>query len=67
MSITIEFSPADIGLIKAQAASHDTSIEEFSHDAVMRAARNAAYLAKLDRGYKQIMEGSCQTHELIEE
>ena len=66
MSITIDFSPADIELIKEQAAASNTSAEDFIREASAKAARNASYLAKLDRAFRQSMEGKCTPHELIE-
>lgn len=66
MSITIDLSPADVEFVQAQATAGNVSIEEFSREAVMKAARNAAYLAKLDRAFRQSVEGNCTPHELIE-
>ncbi len=57
MSITIDFSPDDMQILQTQAAEGNVSVEQFSHDAIMKAARNAAYLAKLDKGFKQMEEG----------
>ena len=65
MSITIDLSPADIEFVQAQAAAGNVSVEEFSREAIMKAARNASYLAKLDRAFKQSVEGRCTPHELI--
>jgi len=58
MSITLDFSPADIQLIQEQANASNVSVEQFSHEAIMKAARNAAYMAKIDRGIKQMHEGT---------
>ncbi len=33
----------------------------------MKAARNAEYLAMIDRGLAQVENGTCRQHELIEE
>lgn len=66
MPITIDFSPADARLVREQAQAGNVSVEEFSHAAIMKAARNAAYLAKIDRAFKQSIEGKCTPHELIE-
>ena len=66
MSITIDLSPADAQFVQEQAAAGNISVEQFSKDAIMKAARNAAYLAKLDRAFKQSIEGKCTPHELIE-
>ena len=67
MSITIDFSPSDVQFIQEQATAGNISIEQFSREAILKAARNAAYLAKLDRAFKQSVEGKCTPHELIEE
>ncbi len=58
MSITIDFSPADIALIREQALANNTTAEEFIRQASAKAARNAAYLATIDRGIKQMHEGT---------
>ncbi|MBQ7480037.1 MAG: hypothetical protein IJT01_14260 [Selenomonadaceae bacterium] len=57
MSITIDFTPAEIALIKEQATACNTTAEEFIRQASAKAARNAEYLAKLDKGFKQMEEG----------
>ena len=36
------------------------------YNAMARAAKNAEYLAKIDRAMAQIAEGKCAFHELIE-
>ena len=41
------------------------SLENYNH--LVRAARNADYLAKLDRGFEQIKAGNLHQHELIED
>lgn len=66
MPITIDFTPADARLVQEQAQAGNVSVEEFSHAAIMKAARNAAYLVKIDRAFKQSIEGKCTPHELIE-
>ena len=66
MPITIDFTPADARLVQEQAQAGNVSVEEFSHAAIMKAARNAAYLAKINRAFKQSIEGKCTPHELIE-
>ena len=58
MSITIDLSPADIEFVQAQAAAGNVSIEEFSREAIMKAARNASYLAKIDRSIQQMHDGT---------
>ena len=59
MSITIELSPADAEFLRAQAAARNISAEEFSREAVMKAARNAAYLASIDRAVENADAGHC--------
>ena len=66
MSITIDFSPADMALIEAQASARNTTAEEFIRTASAKAARNAEYLSTLDRAFRQMEEGRCQQHEMIE-
>ena len=56
MSITLDFSPADVQLIQ-QAAAGSVSIEQFSREAILKAARNATYLAKLRKADKEIEQG----------
>ena len=57
MSIIIDLSPSDVQFVQEQATAENVSVEQFSRDAIMKAARNAAYLAKLDKGFKQMAEG----------
>lgn len=57
MSITIALSPKDTELVRAQALAGGMSMEEFSYAATMKAAKNAAYLAKIDRAIKNLDEG----------
>ena len=59
MSITIELSPADTEFLQAQAAARNISAEEFFREAVMKAARNAAYLASIDRAIENAESGHC--------
>ena len=66
MSITIDFSPADMALIEAQANASNTTAEEFIRNASAKAARNAEYLSMLGRAFRQMEEGKCQRHEMIE-
>lgn len=40
------------------------SLENYNH--LMKAARNAEYLAMIDRGLEQLQAGKGQEHELIE-
>ena len=57
MSITIEFSPADMELIEKQAIASRTTAEEFIRTASAKAARNAEYLARLNQAMKNLEEG----------
>ncbi len=41
------------------------SLENYNQ--LVRAARNAEYLAKLDRGFAQMQEGNLRKHDLIED
>ena len=66
MPITIDFSPADARLVREQAQAGNVSVEEFSHAAIMKAARNAAYLAKIDRAFRNMEQGKWTEQELIE-
>ena len=59
MSITIDLTPADAEFLAAQAAARHVSVEEFSREAVMKAARNAAYLASIDRAIENADAGHC--------
>jgi hypothetical protein len=56
MPITIDFSPADIQLIQ-QATAGNVSVEQFSREAILKAARNAAYLDKLNKSAEQVKQG----------
>ncbi len=58
MSITIDFTPADIQLIQQQATAGNVSIEQFSREAILKAARNAEYIAKLRKSEEQINQGN---------
>ena len=57
MSITIDFSPADLQLLQEQAAAGNVSVEEFIRNSSMKSARNAEYLARLDRAFQNMKEG----------
>ena len=57
MSITIDFSPDSMELIQEQAMANNTTAEEFIRQASEKAARNAAYLSKLDRSREEIRQG----------
>ena len=66
MSITIDFTPAEIALIREQATACNTTAEEFIRQASAKAARNAEYLAKIDRAFQQLEAGNGQQRELVE-
>ena len=57
MSITIDFTPADVEFIQAQASAGNVTLEEFSKQAILKAAQNAAYLAMLDKSRKEQAAG----------
>ncbi len=57
MSITVDLSPADVAFVEEQANAANLSREVFARDAIMKAANNAAYLAKLDEADRQLREG----------
>lgn len=59
MSITIEFSPVEIAVIKAQAMAQNTTVEEFIRKESAKAARNAEYMARIDRAKKNADAGNC--------
>jgi len=69
MSITIEFSPADLRLLQEQAAAGNVSVEEFIRQSSVKSARNAEYLAMLDKSMKEFEEGKYvrKTTEELEE
>ena len=58
MTVTLNYPPADLELLRAQAAAANQSVEDFIINASMKSARNAEYLAKIDRGIKQMHEGT---------
>ena len=57
MAMVVEFSPTEEEFIHAQAVAANLSAELFARDAVLKAARKAAYIAKLDRADRQLKEG----------
>lgn len=58
MTVTLNYLPADLELLRAQAAAANQSVEDFIINASLKSARNAEYLAKIDRGIKQMHEGT---------
>ena len=61
MPIVVNFSPADAALIHAQATADNTSAEEYIRKITLKSVHNAEYLAKLERGIKQMHEGTGTT------
>ena len=57
MPLAVNLSPAEIEFVESQAVAANISVELFAHNAIMKAANNAAYLAKLDRADEQIRQG----------
>lgn len=57
MAVTLDYAPDDIALIQEQARASKTSVEEFIRQSSIKAAKNAAYLAKLDRSREQLEQG----------
>ena len=59
----INFAPAELKLFKDEL---DKQLEEGNGIDILKAIRNARYLAMLERGFKQMREGRCKAHDLIE-
>ncbi|MBR2518264.1 MAG: hypothetical protein IKE46_00535 [Selenomonadaceae bacterium] len=59
----INFAPAELKLFKDEL---DKQLEEGNGIDILKAIRNARYLAMLERGFKQMREGHCKAHDLIE-
>lgn len=57
MTVSVNFNEADSTLLENAASHNQISASEFVHEAAMKAARNAAYLAKLNRADEQIKSG----------
>ncbi len=65
MELALPFSAADAARIESHAARNHMSVFDFVRQSVMaridddeaREARNAEYLAMLDRGFQDIKEG----------
>ena len=74
MELALSFNAADASRIEKYAARKNMSALDYIREAVMkpideedaRAKANAEYLAMVDRGLRQIDEGRCTPHELIE-
>ena len=59
----INFAPAELKIFKEEL---DKQFAEGNGVDIFKALRNARYLAMLKRGFRQMHEGRCQSHELIE-
>ena len=57
MTVSITLNEAEAALVTEYAAKSQVSVSEFIHEAATKAARNAAYLAKLARADEQIKSG----------
>ena len=57
MSITIDLPPAEMNFVEKQASEQNIGVEEYTLNMIRKAMRNAEYLAKLDRAYKDKAEG----------
>lgn len=58
MTVTLNYAPADLELLRTQAAAINQSVEDYIMKVSLKSARNAEYLAKIDRGIKQMHEGT---------
>ena len=58
MLVTLDYSPSDMQLLKAQADAAGRSVEDFIRESSMKSARNAEYLTKLELARKQVREGN---------
>ena len=58
MLVTLDYSPSDMQLLKAQADAAGRSVEDFIRESSMKSARNAEYLSMLDRSIRQMHEGT---------
>lgn len=66
MSITINFSPADMQSLREYATHTNISVEEFSRQAVIKELHNISYRKKLDKAFDNMANGKWEEHELIE-
>ena len=57
VTVTLNYPPADLEILKAQAAAANQTVEDFIIKASMRSANNAAYLAKLKKADEEIRQG----------
>ena len=58
MLVTLDYSPSDMQLLKAQADAAGRSVEDFIRESSMKSARNAEYLTKQELARKQVREGN---------
>ena len=61
MNISITLNDDEAALVSEYAAKSQVSVSEFAREATTKAARNAAYLAKLAHADEQIREGKIVT------
>ena len=75
MALTLALNDAEVAAITAYTERNNIDVLDFVRNTIMPIIRRedeeyetkrAAYWAKIDRGFKQIEEGRCQPHELIE-
>ena len=57
MTISITLNEAESALVSEYAEKSQVSVAEFARAAITKAARNAEYLAKLNRANEQIRNG----------
>ncbi|MBR3457108.1 MAG: hypothetical protein IKH16_02995 [Selenomonadaceae bacterium] len=66
MLVTLDYTPSDMQLLKAQADATGRSVEEFIRESSMKSARNAEYLSMLGKAREQMRNGQ-YTHFTDEE
>lgn len=59
MIMQVDVSPEDVATMKTLVSENETS--KFINEAVRKAIHNAAYTAKIKKGFKDIEEGRCVT------
>ena len=69
MTISFNLSDSDAALVEEYTKNNNISASDFAREAMMKAARNAAYLAKLAHADEQIRNGQVvvKTWEELEE
>ncbi|MBR1396721.1 MAG: hypothetical protein IJ563_04205 [Selenomonadaceae bacterium] len=58
MTISIDLNEAEAALVSKYAEQNNLTVPEFVHEVTTKAARNAEYLAMLDRGFKDMEDGN---------